>query len=1174
MATNFPTSYDDSSTLGPTFINVATPADPARNIDATFRNNLNETVIAIENRLGFIGETTTTTVDWALLTVGGTPNQGLRFAGASAQWPGAVGEDGIFIATGTGNVSFHKGGDPIGTFVDLTTGAGATWDSIYAADKDLAVNSADLDFIISGGFAFNIVTDDTRYFVRSDESTNTVILGDSVTACDVQLQGDVTADISMTGSRTISAAGGLTVDATTLDLNLAARSSGNIPLNEVGQLTPSTTATSIIGAINEIDSNSLQDAYDNGQIINVTSGDLEITIPAAATFYDFVVRDNSGGTPLDYIRADGSAGQLILGDLAGTGADLVFEGQLVSDITFNKASPTITTTSNQSLLLVPNGTGITQIGDAGATSHTLNTNDDLFVSGRLEVDGAAFFDGDVTVAGAFSATLSLPDDSPLTLGTGSDATLRWGVAAQTADTLLLGLGDTSRSLIIAENADINTDFSHPAQSKPTIFLHSVLDPSIDNGEHLSIAYNNITAGTMETDRATYSLFIKAATAFGAAVTNVTGGKLILEGGDGVAATDGGIVQVGAAFSTSRSLNSENDLGVLGDLEVDGDLYADGTLYVNINLVHGADSGSSTYWLGGTSGLASQLISSNANLHVGAFVGSAHGRALLLADRTHSTKNFDHGTFTDPFFGVHSALDPNTDHGEFLGIQYTGILAGTMETDRATYDVTVKASNAFASAVTNVTGGKLILEGGTGVTSTDGGIVQVGTGFSTSHSLDSENDLGIQGELEVNGNAWFDSNIELGTNDILGFGPVATAPTIRNHASNGFIFGLPATKWLIIADTADATSDFGHTGQGNPTIYLHSALNPDTDDGEFLAVTYNSLLGGTMETDRLPYNLTVKASNAFASATGSNRNGGDLVFEGGTGQAATFDGIVKVGTSFSTNHSLDAKEDFGIAGELEVDGIAWFDGDVRITQTSTTGIGIDVVRNLAAASTDSPVMRVWQDNASDDQAALQLVNDQSSATGGAALLLTTGVVTAGDGISAAIKFSATKEVTTVIPMTEAESHWTSGNPDFTFSGALNAGVTTGATAWVARAAALQGLYLQWPLRVPHRATITEVKAYCNHGTGTWPSAGDRPLLALVSKAQQVGSTGTVQASQESTLGAFGSESLTITTSQAVDRTADMWYVIYRSAETGQTGSPAVYDLEVTYTITDVGATVNR
>jgi len=53
----------------------------------------------------------------------------------------------------------------------------------------------------------------------------------------------------------------------------------------------------------------------------------------------------------------------------------------------------ITTAAGVDLVLLPGAGGITQIGDAGATSHGLSANDDLFVSGQLEVDGNSYFDG-------------------------------------------------------------------------------------------------------------------------------------------------------------------------------------------------------------------------------------------------------------------------------------------------------------------------------------------------------------------------------------------------------------------------------------------------------------------------------------------------------------------------------------------------------------------------------------------------------------------------------------------------------------------------------------------------------------------------------------------------------------------------------------------------------------
>lgn len=54
--------------------------------------------------------------------------------------------------------------------------------------------------------------------------------------------------------------------------------------------------------------------------------------------------------------------------------------------------------------LLPSASCITIVGDAGTTSHSLAANDDLLVTGKLEVDGAAFFDGAVTLASTLTTT--------------------------------------------------------------------------------------------------------------------------------------------------------------------------------------------------------------------------------------------------------------------------------------------------------------------------------------------------------------------------------------------------------------------------------------------------------------------------------------------------------------------------------------------------------------------------------------------------------------------------------------------------------------------------------------------------------------------------------------------------------------------------------------------------
>jgi hypothetical protein len=53
-------------------------------------------------------------------------------------------------------------------------------------------------------------------------------------------------------------------------------------------------------------------------------------------------------------------------------------------------------------------------------------------------------------------------------------------------------------------------------------------------------------------------------------------------------------------------------------------------------------------------------------------------------------------------------------------------------------------------------------------------------------------------------------------------------------------------------------------------------------------------------------------------------------------------------------------------------------DIDIPSTYNTGIGVDIIRNLTSGNTDNVVVRIKQDNASDDQAALQVVQDAAVA----------------------------------------------------------------------------------------------------------------------------------------------------------------------------------------------------
>jgi hypothetical protein len=117
--------------------------------------------------------------------------------------------------------------------------------------------------------------------------------------------------------------------------------------------------------------------------------------------------------------------------------------------------------------IAPIGLGFrigTGTADHVSSSPVLN---DAYITGRLEVDGTAFFDGAVQCY----SHLYLKDSMVLYLGTGSDSRLGWSIG-QTPDTVLWGLGADSNGIVICRATDVATDFAHALQTNPTIWIQA------------------------------------------------------------------------------------------------------------------------------------------------------------------------------------------------------------------------------------------------------------------------------------------------------------------------------------------------------------------------------------------------------------------------------------------------------------------------------------------------------------------------------------------------------------------------------------------------------------------------------------------------------------------------------------------------------------------------------
>jgi hypothetical protein len=112
----------------------------------------------------------------------------------------------------------------------------------------------------------------------------------------------------------------------------------------------------------------------------------------------------------------------------------------------------------------------------GSPGHLSTTNDSLYVTEVLEVDGVSYFDGGI----------KLPDAVACYFGTGDDASLLYS-AAQTNDALVLGLSSDSNTLILCELADIATDFGHSSYTDPILVIQSADATTV--AQYLSLSHN-------------------------------------------------------------------------------------------------------------------------------------------------------------------------------------------------------------------------------------------------------------------------------------------------------------------------------------------------------------------------------------------------------------------------------------------------------------------------------------------------------------------------------------------------------------------------------------------------------------------------------------------------------------------------------------------------------------
>jgi hypothetical protein len=165
---------------------------------------------------------------------------------------------------------------------------------------------------------------------------------------------------------------------------------------------------------------------------------------------------------------------------------------------------------------------------------------------------------------------------------------------------------------------------------------------------------------------------------------------------------------------------------------------------------------------------------------------------------------------------------------------------------------------------------------------------VGTGV-TSHTLNSNQDFMVSGELEVDGNVYFDSSVRVYSEyrlETAGSSSQVWGGGAYGHWGMGVDDGLRlavgetdggGNRNVIITSYANRSKDHDHeTLSADPTLFIHSVTDPDTDNTEYIKITHDQT-DGNIDCGKGTLNLGATGNVNFAGATKTGT--GDTVTDG-------------------------------------------------------------------------------------------------------------------------------------------------------------------------------------------------------------------------------------------------------------------------------------------------------
>lgn len=313
-------------------------------------------------------------------------------------------------------------------------------------------------------------------------------------------------------------------------------------------------------------------------------------------------------------------------------------------------------------------------------------------------------------------------------------------------------------------------------------------------------------------------------------------------------------------------------------------------------------------------LTSRLVGDYTSGQMAWGIGSSHGNQLVLSTLANVAKDNDIVAQTNPVLSASSSLDPDTDNGERINLSYLGLRAGNvsnadfssstfaMQTDRATYDTTISAVNAYqgSTSATNPNGGALLLMGGNAtsghLTAGNGGSIKMipgkrgAFGDGAVEFYDNATDLTQYGSIRRNNNdsSWFFDSLSSSGLVSIGYSSSGTfyssfkvqnISTAVNYiqAQGSSTGNYPS----VTAQGSDSNIELRLAGKGTkPVNIIKSATTGNT---QLFTVTASSTTGSTGSSSISDIVFDLSPTRTWDTDAVSQQR--DIVFQGRTHAAS-------------------------------------------------------------------------------------------------------------------------------------------------------------------------------------------------------------------------------------------------------------------------------------------------